>query len=372
MMSKAHIASRRCARGFSLVELMIALVIGSVMIVGAIALYSATRATYATNDAMGRMQEDARFALSIIEPDVQLAGLYGFTNNYNGVQLVAGGATTNATNMQQINVAAPGLNATLGRCGRNFAVDLLQTVQGSDNDSGFTLGPGAQPPGAGSGCATGAPLPTSDSLTIRRTTPASTGVSAGRLQLYALRLEPNAQTMFVDGVAPGALVANMREIRDMLVNTYYVSRNSDAQAGFPALRQIALGAGQTFVDTELVPGVEDMQVQFGIDTGDYNNDGVIDRDRLGDGIADTSNGIATRYVNPDDVSLQPPAAGGQSAQVVTVRIWLRLRSETPETGFRDTRRYRYANQDFTPTAAQAGFRRLLVTRTIYLRNARTL
>jgi type IV pilus assembly protein PilW len=367
----AHHTAPSRLRGFSLVELMIALAIGSFLIAGAIYVYSQTRNSYATSDSIGRMQEDARFAVSLIEPDIQLAGLYGFTNNYNGVQLVAGGSTTNANNMQQKNGAAPGLNASLLSCGRNFAVDLLMTVQGSDQDTGFLLGPAANAPGPGSGCVTGTPVVTADSLTVRHSTPVATPLQAGRLQLYALRLEPNVQTMFVNGAAPGALVFDMREIRDLVVNTYYVSQNSDARAGFPALRQVSFGPAQTFVDTELVPGVEDMQVQFGIDTGDYNNDGAIDRDKGGDGIADTSNGIATRYVNPDDPLLQPPPIG-RSAQVVTVRIWLRLRAEQPETGFVDTRAYQYANVNWTPPAAQAGFRRLLITRTIYVRNARTL
>jgi type IV pilus assembly protein PilW len=371
MKHDAYKTSRQRALGFSLVELMIALAIGSFLMAGAIYIYSQTRNSYIVNDAVGRMQEEARFAFSIIEPDIQLAGLYGFTNNYNGVSLVAAGITTSANDMQQKNGAAPGLAATLGNCGRNFAVDLLQTVQGSDQDTGFVLGPGAAAPAAGSGCATGAPVATADSLTVRHSTPAETVLQPGRLQIYALRLEPNAQTMFVNGVAPGALIPTLREIRDLVVNTNYVSQNSDARAGFPALRQISLGAAQTFVDNEIVPGVEDLQVQFGVETGDYNNDGVIDRDRGGDGIADTSNGIATRYVNADDVILQPPPVG-RSAQVVTVRIWLRLRAEQIEQGFQDTRRYQYANVDWTPPAAQSGFRRLLVSRTIYLRNARTL
>ena len=140
----------------------------------------------------------------------------------------------------------------------------------------------------------------------------------------------------------------------------------------PRLRVISLGAGEAFTDQELVPGVEDLQVQFGIDTGDYDNDGIIDRDLNGNGIPDGANGIATRYVNPNDPILGPPP-GGRSAQIVTVRLWLRLRSELPETGFADTRTYQYASGvPCTPAGAAAGFRRVLVTRTIYLRNARTL
>ena len=40
---------------------------------------------------MARMQEKGRYAFSIIEPDIQLAGYYGFTNAYDDVQFMIGG-----------------------------------------------------------------------------------------------------------------------------------------------------------------------------------------------------------------------------------------------------------------------------------------
>jgi hypothetical protein len=50
-----------------------------------------------------------------------------------------------------------------------------------------------------------------------------------------------------------------------------------------------------------------------------------------------------------------------------MRIWFRLRSERPERGHDDNNVYAYADQNF---AANDSFRRLLVAKTIYLRNAR--
>lgn len=366
---------RHRATGFSLVELMIALTIGSVMIAGAVYVYSQSRSTYTVNDSMARLQEEGRYAMSIIEPDIQLAGYYGYSNSYDDVQLVVGGVSTPVIRIQQQDAAAGGLAGSIGSCGTNFAVDLMATVQGSNNS--FVLGPGAAAPGAGSGCATGNPYPAGvtspDTLTIRRFSSNTTAPQANRLQAYIDRLQPTNQQMFVNGVAPGAIVAGMREVRDVIVRSYYISQDSDGRAGFPSLRMISLDAAQSFTDTEVMPGVEDLQVQFGVDTGDYDNNGVIDEDLDGNGIPDGANGIVTRYVNPNSAILQPPPApGGISAQIVTVRIWLRLRAEQPEVGFVDTRNYVYADRNYTPAAAEQNFRRLLVTRTIYLRNARTL
>jgi len=52
-----------------------------------------------------------------------------------------------------------------------------------------------------------------------------------------------------------------------------------------------------------------------------------------------------------------------------VRIWLLVRAETPEQGFVNNRRYVYADRDVT---VNDNFRRVLMSRTIQLRNTRTL
>ena len=100
----------------------------------------------------------------------------------------------------------------------------------------------------------------------------------------------------------------------------------------------------------------------------------IDVDEDKNGIPDNPNGLISRYVPADDVLLKTPkeAAGGRQAQVVAVRIWLRIRADQPEPGFVDTKPYVYANINYTPSGADAAYRRVLVSRTVYLRNARTL
>jgi hypothetical protein len=54
--------------------------------------------------------------------------------------------------------------------------------------------------------------------------------------------------------------------------------------------------------------------------------------------------------------------------VVAVRIWLRIRADSTEPGFNDERTLEYANVTFTPSAAEARQRRMLVERTVALRN----
>lgn len=61
-------------RGFSLVELMIALVLGLVLLGGVIQVFLSSRQTYSANEAMSRMQENGRFALEFMARSARLAG----------------------------------------------------------------------------------------------------------------------------------------------------------------------------------------------------------------------------------------------------------------------------------------------------------
>lgn len=365
---------RAAERGLSLIELLVALAIGSVLIVGAVYVYSQGRTTYAINEAVARVQENGRYVLSVLEPDIELAGYYGFTNSPDTIRFVNGASPGTvyavAAQMRQqppapaIAVPVANLPASAHECGTNFAVDVLTPVQGSNN--AFALGPGAgggcDPYGAGA-------VAGADTLTIRRVETATADPDPGRLQVYASRLRSrSAQQLFIDGNAPGPIDAD-NAVHNLVVRAYYIARDAVDRPGLPSLRSKSLttvGGAARFVEAEVMPGVEDFQVQFGIDTGDYDNDGAIDpgADVNGDGIPETD-GRATRYVNPDFPGLD-------LAQVVAVRIWVRVRADQPEPGFRDNRNYQYADVDFTPNGDEARFRRVLMSRTISLRNSRTL
>ena len=60
--------------GLSLVELMVGLALGLVLMVGVLQVFLASRQTYASNDAMARLQENGRFGLEFIASSARLAG----------------------------------------------------------------------------------------------------------------------------------------------------------------------------------------------------------------------------------------------------------------------------------------------------------
>ncbi len=64
-------------RGFSMVELMIAITISLLLLAGVIQIFSASRQTYTLQDGMSRLQENARYALQRISQDIARSGYMG-------------------------------------------------------------------------------------------------------------------------------------------------------------------------------------------------------------------------------------------------------------------------------------------------------
>lgn len=73
-MSALPYTHRRQPGGFTLVELMIALVLGLMLIGGVIGIFLSNRAVYRQNENLARMQENARYAFEIMARDVREAG----------------------------------------------------------------------------------------------------------------------------------------------------------------------------------------------------------------------------------------------------------------------------------------------------------
>jgi type IV pilus assembly protein PilW len=61
-------------RGFSLVELMIAMVIGLVLMMGVVDVMVSSKETFQTNEDISRIQENGRYALAVLVRDVRMAG----------------------------------------------------------------------------------------------------------------------------------------------------------------------------------------------------------------------------------------------------------------------------------------------------------
>ena len=313
--------------GLTMVELLVALAIGSFLMIGSVQVYNQSRQAFVINESIARVQETAQFAMDTIEADLRMASNWG----RNSRALAVEGRSLNG-NPNPNSLAAP------ADCGADWALDLAMTVDGDNNS--FTLGCAA----------TGGAQPNSDMLTVRRASVAPAPLEAGRLQIQTTRIQGQ---LFDDGVIPATFSPADSTTHNLLVNTYYVAADSELIPGVPTLRRMTLTmvAGvQEITDQEVAPGVENLQIQFGIDV---NEDNTVDR-----------------YVNPGDPIYDPNAVGYvPGARVMTARIWLVVRGISIENGLQDNRSYTPGDVDLGVPSDK--YRRMQVSKTILMRNTRT-
>jgi hypothetical protein len=325
---------------------MISMALGLLLLAAFFAVLQRCRDEFSTGESLAALQDNARQALTVIVRDIEHAGFFGFATGPGVRYTRAGTVLAEGSQLRQPDAAhaipaVPGLPAGTHDCGVNFALDLELGVQGTNDTFGGV--PGCAPTAAGGGARAG-----SDTLNLRHASLEVTQPVAGRLQLYARRLESQAPgELFADGRAPGPTDSNA-EVRDLEVRKYYIANDSVERRNWPALRVKGLtesrGAAQ-FRDEEVLPGVEDLQVEFGVrDPGDAEG-------RLS-------------FVAPDFPELR-------HRTLYAVRLWLRIRADRTEAGYFDARPLQYAGVEFVPGAAESRQRRLLVQRTVALRNLRS-
>ncbi|GMR17075.1 MAG: hypothetical protein BMS9Abin32_131 [Gammaproteobacteria bacterium] len=312
--------------GVTLVEILVALSIGSFLMIGALQIYNQSRHAFVINESIARVQETAQFAMDTIEADLRMASNWGLLSRGNSIEGRALPANANPN-----TVAVP------ADCGARWALNLGQPVEGANN--AYTLACAAR----------SAAQANSDTVTTRRATVAVMPPENGRLQIQTTRVQGE---VFSDGTVPGVFDPNVSETHNLLVNTYYVASASELVPGVPTLRRksLQINAGApVVVDQEVAPGVENLQLQFGVDV---NADNTIDR-----------------YVNPGDPIFDPAAATYiPGVRVITTRIWLVVRGISREPGIEDNRNYRPG--DVILGTYNDGFRRMQVSKTILMRNAR--
>ena len=296
------------------------MLIGLFLLSGAVTVFMMGRNTSRTGDAVSRMQENLRYALDTIEPEIRMADYWGMTNRSDlitGVALPASGGT------------AIDLGVT-NNCGNNFTANLTNFIDGRDGVYGLA-------------CAAVNYAAGTDVLITRRGSATQTAPVAGKLQLQTTRI---GGQIFVSGVVPaGYAAAPLSETHDLFVNAYYIGQVLPSPSGNPqwALHRQTLGAGGAtgaIADQVVVTGITDLQVQFGVDT---NNDNSADV-----------------YVNPGSALLA-------TGRVVSVKLWLLGEADDPEQGYTNTTVYTLGSRVDGPYNDKR--RRMLISKTISVRNA---
>jgi type IV pilus assembly protein PilW len=345
-MNRASLPATRRMRGFSLVELMVAMTLSLVLLAGALSILYTSKVTYNENERVARLQEAGRTVVELILRDARAAGYVGCSRPLRPEDFVN---ALNASATLPFNLQQPlfGFDTAPASAGWVPALDasILNAVPGSDvvavrsSRQGQpifrTTAPVSPLAPIQVTRAANVPVPTNTPMIISDCRGASafwpSGVATPTPTTATIAHAPgvNASASLTRGFEIGAQVTPVQTV------VYYV--RLDAVTGLPALWQ-KIGTNPA---RALIEGVENIQITYGEDT--------------------TADQLADSYVTADMV--------GNWANVISFSIAILVRSED-ETGLDvDNRTYNLLGTNVGPFADRR--QRSVFTTTVTLRNVAT-
>lgn len=290
MIKSPNLQSKKQQLGLSLIELMVAITIGLLLMLGVSQIFIGSKQSYRLNEGNSRIQENGRFASRFLTNDIRMAGFWGCSKNITPNSTLNAGASTP-------DFTGGGITGTEGG-GTNPDIIVLRGA--------YSMGVTVVPPYMNTSSAAlhlnpGNGLNKFDILIVSDCSAADIFENTGPTDPDTSGTV-NHNTGAV-AVGPGNFTQSLQKtyagdatIYAAKEYTYFIQANPN---GEPALYRTEIGSATAGVAQEMVDGIENLQVLYGEDT---------DNDR-----------VANRYVNAANVT--------DMGNVVSVRIALLTRSE---------------------------------------------
>jgi type IV pilus assembly protein PilW len=331
-------APARFQSGMTLVEIMIALLIGAFLVGGVIQLFLESKQSYRMTEGQSRIQENARYAIELLNNDIRMSGFQGcpsvtavIPTNSASAPIIALTAITTITGYEGSSAIpptttwAPVLSATLTGL-PTAGTDVITVVHGSSCGGYLTANMAS----------------TAGNISIPATN--TCGVTSGDAFLVSdcnsadiFRATAGSNSTTIAHAALSKAYTTSAEVFNYQASSYFIQPGASGQ---PALFRLDHTKN---TNIELIEGVEDMQILYGEDTDA------------------TPDGTPNYYVPANSIV--------SMAKVVSIRISLLLRSldnnltSAPQA-------YTYNSPTYTRTTPPAGDRRIrqVFNTTIAVRN----
>lgn len=348
-----------------MIELMIGITLGMIVIAGVTGVFINSNQTRNEIERANRQLENGRYASTMIADDLRMAGFLSSFDPYrsiifsslpplSGASALTGvpdpcvtsvtGANSSLINtffvhIQGVDTAA----STLPSCVSDVkaGTDILVIRRLSSCVAG---------PTAGSGCdavLVGAPYFQASNCNAAGELATNTGSTTDYQAYFGLSTDVSTLTK------RNLDCATTAGYRRLLVRIYFVANNNVGSDGVPTLKRAELGA-TGFTIIPLVDGIENLQLEYGMDT---NNDGLV------------------------DVFNSNPNTYGSCAGVACVSNWLKVysakvhvlaRGVTTSAGYTDTKTYVLGKKsdgtDNTFGPFPDGYKRSVFTSTVRAEN----
>lgn len=316
-------------RGLSLIELMISILLGIILSIGIVTIYIESKNNYQAEDEIARIQENGRYTLSLLKRELTLAGFFA-----------------GKLNTDEMTPSAVGTDCTTG----NWVLDTSDSVELIDSFSSSF----ATVNGTTLNCMTASDIEAgTDIVVVKRTAGDFTlkngawndGLTQADTTQWYLKVAGYGDSLswvYIDGGNfDSGDVGTDTEVDywEYHTNIFYV-QNYSVTAGdnIPSLCAERL-SGNAITKQCLVEGIEDMQIEFGIDTD--------------------ADGVANWY------KAAPTSA--EIATAVTARIYLLVRSIDSVAGYTNAKTYSLG--DKSVAAKNDGYLRRVFSTTVQMRNA---
>ncbi len=296
-------------KGLSLVELMVAVVVGVILIGGVVQIYVGSKGTYRTQDALSRLQENGRYALNLLASDIRASGFRGClspkrgaedvtiianapvpdifsgSNSVNGYENTSGQSWTPSlpTGTSQVLDDTDAITVQHGgSCGAKLTGNMATANANVQIDASNTCGFAAGEAILISDC---------EQSDLFRATNVSQG--SGKITIAHANSQNTTNRL-------SKLYRDDSELLKFTTSTYFIRNDTTSQV--PSLWRLN-GTGATGGNnpSPLVEGVENLQVVYGYDNG--------------------ADGEPDQYIKANAV--------GNWEKVVSVRMTLLLRSIDP-------------------------------------------
>ena len=354
--------TRRLQTGFSMVELMVALTLSLILVAGVLSLVYSSKVTYMENERVAGTQEGGRAAFEMILRDLRGSGFPGCAQPFANLVASNNVLTNPASLLWALDVPLQGYEGTKGTWtpGLDPILSAAAPVPAAPNDILVIRTMRAGLPQM----RTTAAVSAADNVTVSKTAAqklvgntfvisdcqaetffaasvADNGTTATLTKLTGGIAPNNQSNSLVTNFDSGAMVTPLDTV------IYYIAPSDtpavQGTAAGPALWRIVSSVNNARPE-ELVPGVERMELEYGVDT---DGDTIVDE-----------------YDNADVVD-----AAGKWTSVVSVRVAILVRSLQPNSPDVDKKTYTLLDSAAGPFNDH--YERSQYTTTVALRNRTT-
>ncbi|MBP4079439.1 MULTISPECIES: PilW family protein [Aeromonas] len=320
------------SRGFTLVEWLVAMLLGLFLLAGVFTVFVMSRSSSEDAFDQSELQENGRLAIRLISQDIKWAGFFGA---YTGQSTQVGSS---------LSLSAGSIVPASSDCLDERSVGSLPSNAGPIR--GLWVSRVSTTKGlAGFACILAADrVENSDVISIKRLVgrpiPASEGLDTNRF--YMASNSQEARIIKGSETRPLFGANNESQIWEYQHYIYYLSQED----GVPVLRKryLTVNGGSALIGGAMAEGVEHMVLMYGVDDS-LIPDGRIDR-----------------YISTDQMTTQRWNEG----RVLGARLFLLIRAARESSRYKNNNSYQLGN--ITVDGGGDGYRRLLLESSIALRN----